>query len=150
MIIKGNRHNNGPKLARYMMTGEHGERAELAELRGFASGNIVDAFRDVHLMADAHGIENPFFHVQVRLPEGEELKPEQWQRTADAAQKRLGLNGQARAITFHINETTGERHMHIGISLIDEETLQAKPVPFFKYRLKALPASLKRNLILPA
>ena len=145
MIIKGNRHSNGVKLARYMMTGKDGERAELGQLRGFASDNIVDAFRDVHNLADATKAKNPFFHVQVRLPEGERITRDQWEHTADRIQKRLGLEGQPRVTYFHIDEMTGEEHMHLALSLIDEETLHAKAVPFFKMRLKALSRELENE-----
>lgn len=145
MIIKGNRHSNGAKLARYMMTGKDGERVEFVQLHGFSSHNMVDAFRHVHLMADANGIENPFFHVQVRLPEGEQITNEQWQRTTDQTIKRLGLTGQPYAAVFHIDEQTGEKHLHLAISLIDEETLHAKPVDFFKLRMTALSRELEKE-----
>jgi hypothetical protein len=115
MIIKGNRHNNGAKLASYMMTGfrKKGERAELGDLNGFGEAeNIVDAFRDVEVMAEGTKADNALFHVQMRLPDHERLTPEQWQETADRIEKRLGLNGQPRAVYFHVNDKTGERHMH--------------------------------------
>ena len=45
MIAKGNPHNDGPYLARYLAADSKGnERAELAELRGFASDNIYFRF----------------------------------------------------------------------------------------------------------
>jgi hypothetical protein len=148
MIIKGNRHNDGAKLARYMMTGERkkDERAEFYQLRGFdEADNILDAFRDVEVMGGAGKAENALFHVQVRLPEHERLTDAQWEQTADRIEKRLRLTGQARAIYFHVNEQTGERHMHVGWSLIDTETMKAKPVPFFKLRLKALARELEKE-----
>ena len=77
MIGKGTPHNNGGRLARYLVTGKHGEHAELWELRGFASADIVDAFRSVHAMAEATQCEQPFFHLQVRNPEGETLTRQQ-------------------------------------------------------------------------
>src|ERR1700733_10607322 len=116
MIIKGNRHNNGAKLASYMKTGlrAKGECAELGELRGFGEAeNILDAFRDVEIMAEATKADNALFHVQVRLPDHERLTPERWQEIADRIEKRLGLTGQPRAVYFHINDKTGERHMHV-------------------------------------
>jgi hypothetical protein len=73
MIAKGTPHNNGARLARYMITGKDGERAELEELFGFAAHDIRDAFRSVHVMAEATRCQQPFFHVQVRNPEGEKL-----------------------------------------------------------------------------
>jgi Ti-type conjugative transfer relaxase TraA len=143
MISKGTTHDNGGKLARYLVTGKDGELAELYELRGFASGNIVDAFRSVHVIAEATKAEQPFFHVQVRNPEGESLTREQWEYTADRIERILGLRDQPRAIAFHVEEETGERHMHVAWSRIDEETLTAKPLPFYKDRLKKVSRELE-------
>ena len=70
MICKGNTHQNGMKLARYMTTPKEGEHVEFAELRGFASDDITKAFRSVHVMAEGTKCEQPFFHIQVRNPDG--------------------------------------------------------------------------------
>src|ERR1700726_1542072 len=107
VICKGTTHNNGAKLARYLTTAKDGERVEFWELCGFAAGDIRDAFRSVHVMAEATRCEQPFFHVQVRNPEGEELSREQWRRVADRIESKLGLSGQPRAIAFHTDLATG-------------------------------------------
>ncbi len=143
MISKGTTHDSGGRLARYLITGKDGERAELYDLRGFASPDIVEAFRSVHVMAAATKCEQPFFHVQVRCPEGETLSTEQWEYTADRIERMLGLKDQPRAIAFHIEEKTGERHMHVAFSRIDDETLTAKPLPFWKDRLKKVSRELE-------
>jgi hypothetical protein len=143
MIAKGTTHNNGAKLASYMTTGKDGERAELWQLRGFEAANIKDAFRDVHIMADATKCEQPFFHVQVRNPEGEALNRQQWEYTTDRIERMLGLTVQPRAIAFHIDEQTGHEHMHVAWSRIDETTLTAKELPFFKDRLKKISRELE-------
>src|ERR1039458_4456099 len=90
MISKGTTHNNGVKLARYITKGKEGERAELWELRGFASNDITEAFRSVHVMAEGTECEQPFFHVQVRNPEGETLTREQWLVVANRHERKLG------------------------------------------------------------
>jgi hypothetical protein len=146
VIAKGNTHGNGGKLAAYMVTGKDGERAELYQLQGFASGDIRSAFRDVHLMADGGKVTKPFFHAQVRNPDGEELTRAQWLQVADRIETKLGYSGQARAIAFHTDEKTGHEHMHVAWSRIDEDTLQAKPLPFFKLRLKELCRELETEL----
>ena len=79
----GTAHANGGRLAQYMVTGKDGERAELHELRGFAETDIVDAFRSVHIVAAATQCTQPFFHCQVRNPEGEHLSRAQWELVAD-------------------------------------------------------------------
>jgi hypothetical protein len=136
MISKGTTHNNGIKLSQYMAQGKDGERAELWELRGFASHEVTEAFRSVHVMAQATRCEKPFFHVQVRNPEGESLTREQWLAVADRHERKLALTGQPRAISFHTDERTGHEHMHVAWSRIDAGTMTAKALPFFKTRLK--------------
>jgi len=148
MICKGTTHNNGVRLAAYLTRGKDGERAELWQLRGFEATNIKDAFRDVHVMADGTRCEQPFFHVQVRNREGETLNRRQWEDAADRIEKMLGLTDQPRAIAFHMDEKSGEEHMHVAWSRIDEESLTAKPVPFFKDRLKKLSRELELHFSL--
>lgn len=146
MIAKGTAHNNGVKLARYMITGKDGERAELWQMRGFAADNIVDGFRDVQIMAEGTRAEQPFFHVQVRNPNGEELTRAQWERIANRIESKLGLTGQPRAIAFHTGEKTGHEHMHIAWSRIDQDSMTARRLPYFKFRLKEVSRELEIKL----
>lgn len=136
MIAKGNTHAHGAKLADYMVTGKAGEKAELYQVRGFASNDIREAFQSIAVLAAGTKCDNPMFHTQVRNPEGETLTPEQWEQTADRIERINGLTGQPRAIAFHIDQKTGHEHMHVAWSRIDAETMTAKPLPFFKLRLK--------------
>ena len=135
MIGKGTPHNNGAKLATYMITGKDNEIAALWQLRGFASDNIVDAFRSIQCMALATKCEQPFFHVQVRNPEGEVLSRKQWEYVADRMEAKLGFTGQARAIAFHMDQESGHEHMHVAWSRIDGDTMKAIPLSWFKNNL---------------
>ena len=67
MIAKGNLHGQGGKLAVYLITGKESERAELVELRGFASSDIRTAFRDIEIQAAGTHCAKPFFHAYTRL-----------------------------------------------------------------------------------
>jgi hypothetical protein len=145
MIAKGTPHNNGAKLGQYMTeTGDDNERAELYQLRGFAEDKIVDAFRTIQGIAAGTRCEQPFFHCQVRTPVGETLTREQWERVADRIESKLGLTDQPRAIAFHLKD--GHEHMHVAWSRIDQDSLTAKPLPFFKLRLKEVCRELEIEL----
>jgi Ti-type conjugative transfer relaxase TraA len=146
MIAKGTPHNNGAKLAAYLTAAKENERVELWELRGFASEDIREAFRSVHVMAEATRAEQPFFHVQVRTPDGENLTTQQWERVANRIESKLGLTEQPRAIAFHTNQETGHTHMHVAWSRIDDETMTARHLPFFKLRLKEVCRELEVEL----
>ena len=143
MISKGNTHNNGVKLADYMVTAKEGERVEMGPMRGFEATNIKDAFRDVEIMADATKCEQPFFHVQVRNRPGEKLTKQQFELAADRIERILGLTDQPRAITFHTYEHNDDMHMHVAWSRIDQDTMKAKPLPYFKRRLKQISRELE-------
>jgi hypothetical protein len=147
MIAKGTQHDNGSKLAAYLTHGKDGEKAELWQLRGFGTNSdIKDAFRDVHVMAEATKATQPFFHVQVRLPEGEQLSRAQWEHCAGRIERMLGLQDQPRAIAFHIERETGAEHMHVAWSRIDAERMRAIPLPFYKERLKTICRELEQEL----
>src|SRR5947209_7599228 len=146
MVVKGNLHANGQKLAAYLITGKKGERAELIELRGFASSDIHDAFIDVHIQAaEATQCEKPFFHSYIRLPETEELFREQWKHVADRIEKQLGFEGQGRAIAFH-HQPSGNTHMIIGWSGIDPEQGGAGDPGLYKNKLKEISRQLECEL----
>jgi hypothetical protein len=120
MFAKANFHKHATKLAAYLVKGHPHERAELVEMRGFAATDLRDAFRDIEIMArDGTKAKSAFFHCYVRLPKGESLTQEQWIGTvADRIERRLGFTGQARAIAYHTDRQTGERHMHMAWSRI--------------------------------
>lgn len=137
MIAKGNLHAHGTKLAAYLTTSSADERAELIELRGFAATSIREAFIDVQMQAAATRAAKPFFHAYVRAPEGEALTREAWQTFADRLEKRLGFEGQPRAVAFH-HGADGESHMHIAWSRIDLASMTAIDPGLYKNKMKEL------------
>jgi hypothetical protein len=145
MIAKGNLHNNGGKLAAYLVTGEGAERAELVELRGFASDDIRTAFLDVEIQAYGTRCTKPFFHAYTRLAPGEELTREQWLQVADREEKRLGFKDQPRAIAFH-HLADGSTHMHVAWSRIDAVQMRAIDPGLFKNHLKEISRALEIQL----
>jgi Ti-type conjugative transfer relaxase TraA len=146
MICKGKLYKSGASTAAYMIREKDGERVEVGQVRGFASEDISEALSSVDVMAKATRGEKPVFHTSVRLPGGEQLTPEQWEYVADRIEAKLGLSVQPRAIAFHIEEETGDRHMHVAWSRIDDETMTLREVPFFKLRLKEVSRELENEL----
>jgi hypothetical protein len=151
MIAKGNLHGNGAKLARYMMTGEKGEIAQVVETRGLDGfgGEPVKAFAILQQTAEAHtNCKLPFFHAQTRLPAGETLSDKQWLEVADREEKRLGFTGQPRIVAFHINPDTGEKHLHCAWFRVDLETMRAIDPGMYKNHLKLLSRTLEKEFAL--
>ena len=145
MFAKAYRKKSGSDLADYFMEEKRDELNRLLELRGFASDNIHDAFQSVDAMALSTKGQKPMLHVSVRNADGERLTDEQWLQVADRMEAKLGLSGQKRGIVLHTNEETGDAHMHIGWSLVDEETSTLKRVPFFVVRLREVCREMERE-----
>src|SRR4051794_31191751 len=120
MFAGGNLHGDGGKLARYLTEAKEGERVELADLRGFATDNIQEAFAGVELEATQTEAEYPFFHGYIRA-KGESLTREQWLHCIDRYEEALGFQDQPRAVSFHIDEQSGEIHPHVAWSRINIE-----------------------------
>jgi hypothetical protein len=144
MIAKGNVHNNGVYLARYLAVSSQGtERAEVGELRGFATNNLFEAMALIQLQSQGTHCQKPIFHVQVRLPERENLTRAQWFEAANRIEHRLGFDGQPRAVVFHQKE--GGEHMHIAWSRIGEDMRAIDP-GLFKLKLKEICRELEREM----
>lgn len=151
MIAKGNLHGDGARLARYVMTGEKGEIAELVEARGLEcfGRDPVEAFATLQLLAAANTKSTkPFFHTQTRNAPGEHLTMEQWLQVADREEKRLGFEGQPRIVGFHRDPASGEQHLHVGWFRIDLETMRARDPGLFKNHLKELSRQFEREFAL--
>ena len=145
MIGKGNFHAHGVKLAAYLVAGHRGERAELIEMRGFGPvSDLREGFRIEHIRArDGTKADQPFFHVQFRGAHGEglQLTLAQQLEIADRCDKALGLAGQPRAASLHINRQTGDAHLHLGYSLVaegEDGRLFVKKLGLYKNKLKRL------------
>jgi hypothetical protein len=135
VIAKGNTNAHGGALARYMMTPKEGERVEVGEVRGFETKDLYEALRTVQLVAGLTKAEQPFFHVYVRLPEGERITRERWFETADRLGKVNALEKQPRGIMFHVDKETGDEHMHVVWSRIDIWNVKAVPLPKFATKM---------------
>lgn len=123
MIAKGNTHGNGAKLADYLMMGGPGEEARLLDVRGFGSGDLRQEFADIDMLRDAATkADAALFHVQIRGADGEgkKLTDAQWLEIADGCDTALGraMTQQGRVASLHIDQATGDRHLHLAYDLI--------------------------------
>jgi hypothetical protein len=144
MIAKGNTHANGAKLADYLMRGGPGERAELIAMRGFASSDLRQEFADIDMLRDAATkADAALFHVQIRGADGEgkKLTRAQWLEIADGCDLALGreMTQQGRSAALHIDEQTGDKHLHLAYSLLrhsDDGRMFVQKLGFFENKLQ--------------
>ena len=127
MILKANERGGAKQLAGYLLRNEN-EHAELIELRGFSSDTLHGAFEETEAISRATKCENYFFSLSLNPPDKANVSDREFAAAADQIEKRLGLEGQPRALVRH--ENNGRPHVHAVWSRIDAEKMQAIPCPF--------------------
>jgi hypothetical protein len=140
MILKGSQRGGGVNLAVHLMRTDDNEHARVHELRGFAGETLKEAFQEAEAVSRATKCRQYLFSLSLNPPERERVDAQTFTQTIDLIENRLGLTGQPRAVVFH--EKEGRRHAHCVWSRIDAETMTAKPLPFFKNRLKEVSRDL--------
>ena len=131
MILKGSARANGSDLATHLMNGYDNERAELGEVRGTIADDLHGAFAEIELIATGTRAQKPLFSLSINPHEA--LTREQYFEAIDAIEKRLGFDGQPRAVVFH--EKDGREHAHVVWSRIDAAEMKAIPDSFYKAKL---------------
>jgi hypothetical protein len=132
MIIKASRRSGATQLGLHLLKPEN-EHVELHEVRGFMADDVLGAFKEAQAMASVTKCEKFLFSVSLNPPETASVRPETFEKAADAIEQKLGLEGQPRVILFH--EKEGRRHAHVVWSRIDAETMTAVHLPHFKRKL---------------
>jgi hypothetical protein len=74
------------------------------------------------------------FSLSLNPPSNEIVPIEEFEAAIDAAEAKLGLAGQPRAVVFH--EKNGRRHAHVVWSRIDCDRMKAINLPHFKLKLR--------------
>ena len=129
MIIAAVKRGNGGQLADYLLKEKKNDRATLMELRGFANPHdLKSGLLGIALEAAQTKGTAPFYHAALRLDDDETLTPEQWQHSIETLERRLKLDGQARAVVEHVFK--GQPHVHVVWSLVDREHGRMIELPF--------------------
>ena len=135
MILKGSQRGGAIQLASHLLKAEN-EHVEIHEMRGFISDDLHGAFNEAHAIAKGTKCQQFLFSLSLNPPPWEQVSTEAFERAAEAAEERLGLAGQPRAIVFH--EKEGRRHAHVVWSRIDADSMTAINLPHYKRKLTEL------------
>ncbi len=126
MIIKTALNPNAGNLFLHLTNRRDGnEDIRIAELRGFASGDLRGALREAAMQRYATHCDKVFYHVSFAVPEqdADKMTPERWATCADRFERELGLEGHQRAVVQHFKD--GHWHQHVVWNRINPETMKA-------------------------
>lgn len=140
MILKASQRGGAKRLGLHLLKTEENEHVELHDIRGFMADDVVGALREAEAIAKGTKCSQFLFSVSLNPPEQENVRIETFDAAIDAIEQKNGLSGQPRVVVFH--EKEGRRHAHAVWSRIDPETMTAKPMSFFKNKLREISRQL--------
>jgi hypothetical protein len=140
MILKGSQRGGGQDLAAHLMRIDDNEHLSIHEMRGFASDNLRDAFREIEAISKGTKCRQYLFSLSLSPPAEARVSVDEFESAIARIEKELDLSGQPRAIVFH--EKEGRRHAHCVWSRIDADTMTAKQMSFFKQKLMGVSREL--------
>lgn len=79
------------------------------ELRGFVSDHLLGAFDEVRAICRGTKAKQYLFSLSLNPPPNEQASTQAFENAIEAAEKRLGLSNQPRAIVFHEKNTTSTK-----------------------------------------
>lgn len=134
MILKGSQRGGGRQLALHLLNVAENEHVRVHELRGFTADDLPGAFQEVYAISRGTKAKQFLFSLSLNPPQSEQVRTETFEAAIEAIERKMGLEGQPRAIVFH--EKEGRRHAHAVWSRIDAEKMKAINLPFFKMKLR--------------
>lgn len=134
MILKGNQRAGGGQLAAHLLNSHDNEHILVHEMRGFVADDLRGAFHEAYATSRGTRAKQFLFSLSLNPPPGEMVSTAQFEAAIERAEKRLGLDGQPRAVVFH--EKEGRRHAHVVWSRIDTEEMRAINLPHYKLKLR--------------
>lgn len=140
MILKASQRGGGRQLAAHLLNAKDNEHVHVHELRGFVSDDLGDAFDEAYATSRATKAKQFLFSLSLNPPPDARVPADKFEAAIEAIERKVGLEGQPRAIVFH--EKDGRRHAHAVWSRIDAERMKAINLPYFKLKLMSVSREL--------
>lgn len=140
MILVASQRGGAKQLGVHLMRSDENEHVEVHEVRGFVSNDVTGALKEVQAASAGTKCKQYLFSVSLNPPDTERVEVNAFEEALARIEKANGLDGQPRVVVFH--EKEGRRHCHAVWSRIDAETMTAKPLPYFKNKMRELAREL--------
>ena len=140
MILKGSQRGGAKQLGLHLMKMDENDHVEVHEVRGFVSEDMAGALKEAYAVSRGTRCRQFLFSLSLSPPRTANAPVGLFEDALERIEKKLGLEGQPRIVVFH--EKEGRRHAHAVWSRIDADTMTARNLPFFKFRLRDVSRAL--------
>lgn len=136
MIIKASERSGAKQLALHLSNLEDNDHVELHKVYGCIAQDIEGALAEMYAISRATRCKKHMFSISLSPPKGETPTISDFENAVDTIAKRLGLEDQPHILVFH--EKAGRKHAHVVFSRIDQNTMKAINLSFYKDRLNEI------------
>ncbi|MEP1577193.1 AAA family ATPase [Roseibium album] len=143
MILEGNERGYGAELARHLLNPRDNDHVTVHAIEGFVADDLLGAFAEAEAISGATQCTKYLFSLSLNPPPNEPVSIEDFEAAIAAAETKLNLIGQPRAIVFH--EKNGRRHAHCVWSRIHARRMNAVNMPHYKRKLGDVSRELYRQ-----
>ena len=133
MIIVASTRGNGKALGVHLLNADDNEHIRVGDIRGFVSEDVIGAMKEAEAIRKGTKCRKHLFSVSFNPPEGAKVTDKDFKAAIAQLEDKLGLESQPRVVIYHTKE--GRTHCHAAYSLIDAQTMTAKPMKFFKRKV---------------
>ncbi|MCY7297393.1 relaxase/mobilization nuclease domain-containing protein [Alteromonas sp. a30] len=139
MILKANQRGGARQLAAHLTSYEN-DHVDVLKIEGFCQQNLDGALQEAYAVSRATQCKKFLFSLVISPPEKETVNNEAVFDAAKRALEKVGLKNQPHIVVAH--EKEGRRHFHVVASRIDNQTMKAIKLPYYKQRLNDLSRDL--------
>ena len=140
MILEGNERGYGADLAQHLLNPRDNDHVTVHAIEGFVTDDLFGALAEAEAISGATQCKKYLFSLSLSPPSNASVPVEAFEDAIAAAEKKLGLTGQPRAIVFH--EKNGRSHAHCVWSRIDAGKMRAINIAHYKRKLGDVSRSL--------
>lgn len=127
------------QLAHHLLKDEN-EIVEIREMRGFSCRDLEGVFNEIYALSRATKCDEYLYSLSLNPPPYADVSNADFMDAINRAEKKIGLEGQPRAIVYHIKE--GRKHAHVVWSRIDPLHIKAKQMSYDRPKLMTLAREL--------
>lgn len=142
MITKGNQRGGGQQLATHLLNEFDNEHSEVYSLKNTISQDLHGAFSEWRSQSNNTKCKKYLYSLSLNPWDdvNGKLSREQYEDFIDRTEKKLGLEGQPRAVVFHVKN--GREHVHVAWSRIywdeDKQKHLAKHMDHDRQKLRSI------------
>lgn len=144
MIPKASQRGGGGQLATHLLNEYDNERVQVVEIRGAMAHDLHGAFGEWRAHARATKCQKYLYSLSINPdPDQGPLTRDQYLDFITRTEKQLGLEGQPRAVVFHVKH--GREHCHTVWSRIDLDRMRAVQLSHDRPKLQTVVREFARE-----